>query len=164
MGPTAATDALLPGTRFHLDFGFMRASSDKYKPIKNAPRIVTSIDGFNAYILITDAATRYTWCFLTISKAPPVKIIDNFLKKHGLTSNSRYLRMDQGGELWSSFALRNVTATHLYDVERTGSDSANQNGKVECLNGTFGVMVRALFYSSAWYLPFGVVLSCMRCI
>ena len=29
-----------------------------------------------------------------------------------------------------------------------GSDSPHQNGKVECLNGTFGVMVHSLLYSS----------------
>ena len=33
-------------------------------------------------------------------------------------------------------------------MEPTGSDSPHPNGKVECLNGTFGVMIRSLLCSS----------------
>jgi hypothetical protein len=79
MGPTLSTCELLPATRFHIDFGFMRASSEKYRPQKGAPRVVTSVDGFNAYLLIADAKTRYTFVFLTVSKAPPHEILDQFL-------------------------------------------------------------------------------------
>ena len=70
------------------------------------------------------------------------------LEKHGLQSGPRYLRMDQGGELWRSASFRAAAAESGYDIEPTGSDSANQNGKVERLNGTYGVMVRSLLYSS----------------
>ena len=154
MGPTVSTCALLPATRFHVDFGFMRASSSQYRPIKDAPRVVTSIDGFNAYLLIADAKTRYTFAFPTVSKAPPDELLDSFLAKHGLTEGSRFLRMDQGGELWRSALIRAVAARHGYDIEPTGSDSANQNGKVERLNGTYGVMVRALLYSAGLHPSF----------
>jgi hypothetical protein len=135
--------------RFHIDFGFLRASSAQYKPVTGAPRVVTSIiDGFNAYLLIACAKTRYTFCFLTVSKAPPAEILDAFLTKHGVKSGARFIRMDQGGDLWRSEKIRTVAAKHDYMLEPTGSDSPSQNGKVERLNGTLGVMVRALLYSS----------------
>jgi hypothetical protein len=56
--------------------------------------------------------------------------------------------MDQGGELWGSAQLRYIANAAGYIIEPTGSDSAWQNGKVERLNGTFGVMVRCLLYSA----------------
>ena len=89
-----------------------------------------------------------SFCFLTVSKAPPHAILDAFLLQHGLTSGERFLQMDQGGDLWRSAKIRAVAAKHDYHIEPTGSDSPSQNGKVERLNGTFGVMVRALLYSS----------------
>jgi hypothetical protein len=111
-------------------------------------RVVTSIDGFNAYLLIACAKTRYTFCFLTVSKAPPAEIIDAFLTKHGLKSGACYICMDHGSDLWRSEKIRTVAAKHDYMLEPTGSDSPSQNGKVECLNGTFSVMVRTLLYFS----------------
>jgi hypothetical protein len=125
MGPTLSTCELLLATRFHINFGFMRASSEKYRPQKGAPRVVTSVDGFNAYLFIADAKTCYTFVFLTVSKSPPHQILDQFLAKHGLNTGSRFLRMDPGGELWRSALIRGVAAQHGYDIEPTGSDSAN---------------------------------------
>jgi hypothetical protein len=148
MGITVSTDHLHPGSRFDIDFGFMRASSENFIVDKTTPRVVTSIDGYNAYLLICDAATHYTWVFPTISKAPPILIIEALLHQKGATPGLHYIRMDQGGNLWRSSKLCDVIATSGYIIEPTGSDSANQNGKVERLNGTFGVMVRALLYSA----------------
>jgi hypothetical protein len=45
MGPTFSLEHLLPGTCFHLDFGFMRASSQSYIKITGATRVVNSYDG-----------------------------------------------------------------------------------------------------------------------
>jgi hypothetical protein len=148
MGPTASVDDLLPGSHFHLDFGFMRASSDNFQKQKGATRVVTSYDDYNSYLLITCAKTRYTWGFLTASKDPPCTIVQTFLKQFGLKNGYRALRMDQGGELWRSAALRTIVAEAGNDMEPTGSDSPHQNGKVEQLNGTFGVMVRSLLYNA----------------
>ena len=137
------------GERFHIDFGFMRASSEDYAPTRKKPRIVSSHDGYNAYLLIVDAATRYTWCFLCTSKDPPIDILKLFLDKHGLkTGSHRSLRVDQGGELARSSLFRAAASECGYIIEPTGSDSAFQNGRVERLNRTFGVMVRSLLYSS----------------
>jgi hypothetical protein len=105
MGPTDPVEDLIPGSRFHLDFGFMRASSESFKKQLGATRVVTSYDDYNSYLLITDAKTRYTWIFLTASKDPPCDIVTRFLKTFGLKSVYRSLRMDQGGELWRSSAV-----------------------------------------------------------
>ena len=79
MGQTTSVADLLPGSRFHLDFGFMRASSQSFQKQVGAPRIVNSYDGYNSYLLITDAKTRFTWVFLTATKSPPVDIVQKFL-------------------------------------------------------------------------------------
>jgi len=126
----------------------MRASSESFHKTPGASRVVDSYDGYNSYLLITDAKTRFTWVFLTTSKAPPIDLVKTFLLQNGLPNGYRALRLDQGGELWRSAALRDVTANAGYIMEPTGSDSPHQNGKVERLNGTFGVMVRSLLYSS----------------
>jgi hypothetical protein len=117
MGPTVSVDTLLPGSRFHLDFGFMRASSESYQKKQGASRVTTSHDDFNSYLLITDAKTCYTWVFPTTSKNPPCNIVKIFLEKFGLKSGYRGLRMDQGGKLWRSTALRNIVAEAGYGME-----------------------------------------------
>jgi len=139
----------MPGERFHMDFGFMRASSEDYKPDPAKPRVVESHEGYNSYLLAVDAATRYTWVFLCKSKEPPIDILKLLLKQHGTTSQAvKTVRVDQGGELGRSSDFRKAVSECGYIMELTGSDSAFQNGRVERLNRTFGVMVRSLLYAS----------------
>jgi hypothetical protein len=146
-GPITDTALLLPGTRFHLDFGFIRASSADFG-VSTVNRVVTSYDGNNSYLLIVCAKTRQTWVFCQASKLPPIFIIGRFLALNGLKSGPHYLYMDQGGELWRLNELRNVDVAAGYDFEPTGSDAASENGKVERANGTFGAMARCLLYSA----------------
>jgi hypothetical protein len=54
------TGLLLPGTRFHLDFGFIRASSADFG-VTMGNRVVTSYDGNKSYLIIVCAKTRHTW-------------------------------------------------------------------------------------------------------
>jgi hypothetical protein len=56
--------------------------------------------------------------------------------------------MDQGGELWRSNQLREVSTAVGYAMEPTCSDVASENGKVERPNGTFSAKVRCLLYST----------------
>lgn len=128
----------------------MRASSETYQREKGKDRVVLSHDGYNAYCLITDAFSRHTWCFPTTSKEPPISILDMFLTRHGLhdTDTPRSIRVDQGGEFARSNEFRKIAAKHGYVVEPTGSDTPSQNGRVERLNQTFGIMVRSLLYSA----------------
>jgi hypothetical protein len=147
MGLTSDTAPIVSASRFHLDFGFIRASSHDFGVTKG-PRVVTSYDRNNTYLLIVDAKQRYSWVFCQPSKSPPVSILERFLAVRGLKEGPRSLCMDQGGELWGSDQLRDIAHAAGYVIEPTGSDSAWQNGKVERLNGTFGVMVRCLLYSA----------------
>ena len=68
MGPTTSVDHLLPGSRFHLDFGLMHAISQTSIKIIGATQVVNSCHGYNSVVIINDANTRYTWVFLTETK------------------------------------------------------------------------------------------------
>jgi hypothetical protein len=155
MGPNSDTDPLIPGTRFYLDFGFIRASSSDFG-VSTGNRVITSYDGNNAYLLVVCAKTRHTWIFCQASKSPPILIIERFLALNGLNTEPRFLCIDQGGELWRSNQSGEVAAAAGYTMEPTGSYAASKNGKVERPNGTFGAMVRCLIYSAVssaifWY-------------
>ena len=137
------------GQRFLFDFGFIRSSTDDYKPPgSTADRIITSFDGYNCYLAIIDEASRFCWIFLCKSKEPPIEIASDFLKMHGLPDGGQ-IRTDQGGELARSEKFRTTMLRDFkYVVEPTGADSPSQNGMVERLNGTLGTMVRSLLYGS----------------
>jgi hypothetical protein len=137
----------LPGTRFHLDFGFIRASSADFG-VSAGNQVVTSYDGNNSYLLIVCGKARQTWIFCQASKSPPIFIVERFLALNGLKSGPRFLRMDQGDELWRSNELREAASAAGYAIEPTGSNAASKNSKIERPNGTFGVMVRCLLYST----------------
>ena len=85
------------GQHFHMDFGLVRGSAYKVKN-ENGPTI-TSIDGFNSYLIIVDRVIRYIWIFLTTSKAPPINIAQRVLNKFKSNNPHRTVRTDQGGEL-----------------------------------------------------------------
>ena len=70
---------------FYMDFGFLRALlSDYTQPLTKTDRVVASFDGFEAYFLIVDEATRHVWVFLTKSKDPPLDTAVDFLKRSDL--------------------------------------------------------------------------------
>jgi hypothetical protein len=135
--------------RFYMDFGFMQASTSIFtQPNKKSDRVVLSYDGFSAYLLIVDGASRYVWVFLTMTKAPPLDIIDLFLSRFGHDSGG-FIRTDQGGELAQSFALLDmVLRSHKYVLDPTGADSPSQNGAVEIHNNKLAVRARMLLYGS----------------
>jgi hypothetical protein len=91
--------AILPGQRFGMDFRFMRASTADYrKPDTTKDRVVESFDGYAAYLLIVDEATKYIWVFLRQSKILPTDLVSHFLQMYGRKSGG-VIRCDQGGEL-----------------------------------------------------------------
>jgi hypothetical protein len=141
MGDTSDTVNLLPGTRFHLDLGFIRASSLDFD-VTAGHHSVTCYGGHNTFLLIVCAKACHTWVFCQPSKAPPLHILKCFLEVNGLKDGPRFLCMDQCGKLWRSKLLHGVAAKSAYVIEPTGVDAGNENGKVEFSNGTFGVMVR----------------------
>ncbi len=98
-----------------MDFGFFRASSPELHQhsTKGGDRVVFSHDGYTAYLLIIDEASRYIWVFLTRSKKPPLNIIKEFLMTHGLPDGG-FIRTDQGGELAGSHAFLNICGESHY--------------------------------------------------
>ena len=100
----------------------MHASSQSFVKLIGATRVVNTYDGYNSYLLITDAKTRYTWVFLTATKEPPTKLVNTFLDTNGLKAGYRALRIDQGGELWRSDSICHIAANAGYVMEPTGSD------------------------------------------
>jgi hypothetical protein len=74
MGPGSDMDPLLPVTLFHLDFGFIRASSADFG-VSVGNLVVASFDGNNTYLLIVCAKACHIWIFFQASKSPPIFII-----------------------------------------------------------------------------------------
>jgi hypothetical protein len=135
--------------RFYMDFGFMCASTSDYaRPNKSTDRVVSSYDGYTLYLLVIDEASRMAWVFLTKSKDPPIDIVRAFLTLHG-HSDGGCVRTDQGGELASSGAFRDLLMREFsYSLEPTGADSPSQNGAVEIYNDKLGIRTRALLYGA----------------
>ncbi len=78
-----------------MDFGFIRSSTEDYKrPNTKTDHVVLSYNGYSAYLLIVDSASRYVWCFLTTSKEPPIEILRSFMSKYG--TGSGIVRTDRG--------------------------------------------------------------------
>lgn len=142
--------APLPGQRFGMDFGFIRASASDYSsPDATKDWVVESFDGYVAYLIIVDDATKYVWIFLRKSKTPPTDLVSHFLQMYGRKSGG-VIRCDQGGELARSHQFRSeMMKKHLYVVEPTGADSPSQNGMTEHWNDTLAVTTRALLYGAA---------------
>jgi hypothetical protein len=80
-------EVFLPGTSFHMDLGFIRGPSNLEEVVQKGATpgktIIKSRDGYEAYLLIVDAATRFIWTFLLKGKHPPLATITQFLEKHG---------------------------------------------------------------------------------
>jgi dUTP pyrophosphatase len=140
-------DDILPGQVFHIDMGFMRGSDFTGKAEDG--RIITSIDGFNSYLLIIDRKTRYTWVFLTKSKAPQPDLIKRFLSLHGnKTTARRIIRSDQGGELYNSTVFQRAVEAADFLLHPTATDAPFQNGMAERPNRTLATMVRCILHAA----------------
>jgi hypothetical protein len=100
----SSSNSLLPGQMFHMDMGFVRGT--KYGHRDEDGHLVTSLDGYNSYLVIVDRATRYTWVFLCKTKVPQITTIAHFLKLHGTKQDViRKIRTNGGGELYGSHAF-----------------------------------------------------------
>ncbi len=87
------------GEHFHMDFGFPRG---KYIGKDELGRRITSIDGYNCYLLIIDRSSHYTWVMLAKCKQSPLDFLRTFFQHHGLPSGRRIITTDKGGELHNS--------------------------------------------------------------
>ena len=138
----------IPGSLFHIDFGFVRGSPSMpspSSPSRNRP-LKTCRNGFNCYLLITDSATRYTWVFPTASKDSPINILDTFLTKYGAMNGE--VRTDLEGELARSIKFRKLLQKHKYVLLPTAPDSSFQNRKVERQHQTLGNIMKTMLLSA----------------
>ena len=137
-----------------MDFGFMQASANNYHcPTKATDRIVSSYDGYCAYLLVIDGASRHTRAFLTESKEPPIAICSAFLCCFG--NKTGIIRTDQGGKLArSDLFIKTMLKEFDYVLETTCSNSPSQNGSAEIYNNTLAVKVRTLLYGSGLPVKF----------
>mmetsp|Transcript_23363 Transcript_23363/g.33516 ORF Transcript_23363/g.33516 Transcript_23363/m.33516 type:complete len:1554 (+) Transcript_23363:3270-7931(+) len=134
---------LLPGQMFQIDTGFVRGTG--FSAEDPDGRRVTSMDGYNSYLLIVDRATRRHWLFLRKVKTPPIDIVKTFLEQNGnRKSTRRIVRTDQGGELWGSGEFHQMIKESNFLLEPTATGTPEQNGLVERPNQTLGIMVRCL--------------------
>ena len=77
----------IPGSKFHMDLGYVSGPANLPEVVKygKKPSKTTkpSIDGFEMYLLIIDAASRYIWVFPLKTKEPPLILIEKFLRRFG---------------------------------------------------------------------------------
>jgi hypothetical protein len=132
-----------------MDFGFTRTSANDYtQPSKATDRVVLSYDGYSSYLIIVDAATRFIWVFITISKELPLDIVEAFMCCFAL-SDGGFICTDQGGKLAQSSTLRDMLLHEFgYDLEPMGADSSSKNGAVKVYNGHLAIKVQMLLYMS----------------
>ena len=135
------------GQMLYCDFGFVRGSD--YED-KTKSTLSTSIDGFNCYFLIIDQHTRYITVFLRKDKSPAVEEFRKYVDCYGCHDKSipKYIRMDQGGELYRSNLFKETVAELNYIIQPTGADSSSQNGMAENPNRVFANMIRCLLHSA----------------
>jgi len=109
-----------PGESMHMDFAFMP---------------VTSIRGFTAFLSIKDAATNYTWIFLSRNKRPPLDILSFFISIMKKENRSiRYVRVDEDKSLANCTAFCKLLLLHNITLQTTGGYASSLNGKSESLN------------------------------
>ena len=98
---------------------------------------LTSNVGFNSYLIIDDRVTRYTWIFLTTSKALPINIAQQVLNKFKSNNLHKTVQTDQGGELVRSSLFRTRLDKEIFTLNTTGADASVQNGIAKKLKQNF---------------------------
>jgi len=156
---------LQPGQMFQMDMGFVRGSG--YSTKDEDGRRVTSLDGYNSYLIIVDRKTRRHWIFLTKSKSPPIQFCTKFLQQNKCRFSTRkIIWTDQGGELYSSTAFQAMADQEGFILQPTATDASFQNGMAERPNRTLGTIMRCLLHNAglgpqywSWALTHAVYLK-----
>jgi deoxyuridine 5'-triphosphate nucleotidohydrolase len=131
---------------FYMDFGFPRGKTFQVKD--DYGRLITSFDGYRAYLLIIDRKSRYIWIMLAKTKQPPIHFLKKFFSIHGLPSGRRIVRTDKGGELWGSYDFRQTVLEANYLLEPTAPAAAFQNALAERPNQTLGNWMRCILHAA----------------
>ena len=130
-----------------MDFGFVRGSEFAEKTKDG--RTITSMDGYNLYLIIVDKTSRYMFTFMTKRKSPPLETVKSFLEQHGHPSSiGKTIRTDQGNELAGSASFRELIDRFNYNLEVTAPRTSKQNGIAERPNRTLAQMMRCMLHSA----------------
>eukprot|EP00957_Ditylum_brightwellii_P168110 12798185-Ditylum_brightwellii.AAC.1 len=87
-------DANKVGQGISIDFGFMVQKSKN----KGSMRILTSLDGFTAYMIVTNHHSNVMWTICTANKCPLIAWLNKLLTKFE-RKGERNTVLDLGGEL-----------------------------------------------------------------
>ena len=107
---------------------------------------ITSIDGFNSYLIIVDRVKQYIWLFLTASKAPPITIAQKVLNEFKCKNPHCTVRTDQGGELGRSHVFHTMLSEEGFALEMIGSGASAQNAYAESPNKYLANMMRCMLH------------------
>jgi len=104
------------------------------------------LDGETCYCLLVCHFSGMLFGEPFCSKAPPVDFLNRWLVRYGLPSDisTKYVCMDQGGELGRCPDVLHLFEAAGYVVELTAPDSSHQNGPGKCPHHTFGDAVHTM--------------------
>jgi hypothetical protein len=111
-------------------------------------RIISSVDGYRCYLLIIERKTRHIRVMLAKTKQPPLQFVARYLEIHGRKEGRRVVRTDLGGELFGSFAFREIIEQAKYTLEPTAPNAAFQNAHAERPNRTLGNWMHCVLHAS----------------
>ena len=129
-------DPTAPGQMMSMDFGFMFHKSKNSAHAKK----LTGINGGTSYCLIHDAYTGLTFLVTTSTKQPPIAWVMVILTRLNCKHPRKFIRMDGGGELAKSHAMKKLLQRLHYLPEVTGAYSSSQNDQAECPHQDMGNM------------------------
>ena len=131
---------------FSIDFSFSGVKSKTTGRRKD----YLGIHGETCWCLITDHFSKYIWGRTFKSKAVPLQYLRDFLATHCATRDpSRYVYLDQGGELYGCHQVQKLFERYGFQIRPTGSDSSHQLGPVERTHRTVANSIRAQLIGAA---------------
>ena len=84
------------------------------------------VHGETCWLLITDHFSKYIWGKTFKSKAVPLQFLCDWLASNCATrDNTRYVCLDQGGELFGSAKVKKIFQRHGFTIRPTGADSSH---------------------------------------
>jgi hypothetical protein len=96
-------------------------------------RRLSGLNGETCYVLLLDHFSDTLYGAALRSKAPPIEWLTKWLatKGAGTTVDSKYVRMDLGGELGRCQEVLQLFTQAGYAVEPTARNSSPQNKRIE---------------------------------
>jgi hypothetical protein len=139
-GPNTTRIASNPYQGLSIDFSFSGTKSKN----EERQRDYKGLNGETCWILVTDHFSRMKHGDTRLSKGSPIHWMRHFLENHAPKCPSKYVYLDQGGELYHNPEVRRLFQRFGYDVRPTGADASNQNGPVERGHLTVANAIRAM--------------------